>query len=97
MLIPCNSCTNGTTSAGTQCYVCGGDGEINLIDANFKFVSDRALRPLRGVVWGDILTRLASIEAKTDNLPANTSSKLDDIEAKVNDVMDKCNGHQRKT
>ena len=78
------TCNNGTTSAGTVCSICNGDGKVDLTDSTFNRVNDRALRSIRGTVWGTILTNHADLEDKI----ADLEDKIDDIVDKLNDILE---------
>ena len=74
----CSVCDNGTGSDGNPCGVCGGDGEIDLLDSDFDKIVAR--RRVRGMIWSAILTRLSDIE-----------DKVDDVITKCNDIFEKLN------
>ena len=69
-------CNNGVASDGNSCDVCGGDGKLTLIDANFPQLIQRW--QLHGIVWNDMLTRLSDIE-----------DKVNDVIDKCNDIKEK--------
>jgi len=99
MLVPCAACDNGTGSDGNPCIICGGNGELNILDDNFSKLTQE--RSIRGIVWDAMLTKLDDIEAKTDTLTTeledvknkvkNLKKDHKDLEDKANDIMDKCN------
>ena len=99
MVIICRGCQGtGTSSAGIPCSMCGGDGEIDLRDEAFHQIGLLRERLLRGQIWSETLTNLASIIAEQASQRvaltsafANVNGKLDDLQDKLNDVMDKCN------
>jgi len=89
MLVPCAACSSGTGSDGNPCIICNGDGELNLLDANFPKLTQE--RRIQGIVWDTMLTNLASIIAEQASQRVALTSAFADINDKLNDVMDKCN------
>ena len=80
MEVTCSSCQGNGSSGGVSCTVCGGDGQIDLTDANFKQIHLGDQIALTGQVWSDLLTAVADIE-----------DKVNDVMDKCNDIMEKLN------
>ena len=59
MILVCTVCTNGIGSDGEACNVCGGDGELNLIDDNFPQHIQRW--KIHGLVWDELLTYITPL------------------------------------
>jgi len=94
MDIKCTVCTDGVSSAGTPCTVCGGDGKINLTGENLSKYGDKF--GLHGIVWDDIITKIASIVAEQASQRVALTSAFADVNDKLNDIMDKCNDIKEK-
>ena len=94
MEVTCHACTEGVTSAGNSCEVCGGDGNIDLNDIAFRSIKRGPERSLKGLVWSAILDKLDSLLAEQVSQGATLvvlEEKLNDNYDKVEDVLDKCN------
>ena len=85
MEFDCSVCDEGTSSNGSSCTICGGDGLINLTDPAFKSIDHGTQKVLYGVVWDAILTLLTNIETKCDGF----DTKLDAIDTKLDVIEDK--------
>jgi len=106
MVIDCHACTDGTTSDGTACLTCGGDGEIDLTDHAFRRIKYGPMKNLTGVIWSTLLTNQASIEAKIDlqdveiaaikaktgNLPNDTANWLTILRDKIDAIKEVVDG-----
>jgi len=77
MVLDCHACVDGTTSGGLSCGICGGDGEIDLLDDAFKQIPIGAEKALMGVVWSTLLTNQADM-----------ADKLNDCLDKLNDIKE---------
>ena len=82
MEVTCHACTEGVTSAGNSCEVCGGDGNINLNDIAFRSIKRGPERSLKSLVWSALLTNQESLDTKVDSLTtavATLNTKLDSL------------------
>ena len=77
------SCNSGIKSDGSSCGICGGNGQIGLTDAAFTQIQNKW--KLRGIIWDEILTSLASLETKCDAL----DTKLDALDTKLDVIENK--------
>lgn len=77
MIIKCHACTEGTTSAGLPCSICGGDGEIDLADLAFREIKYGPMLSLTGLIWDTILTNQSDM-----------ADKINDVLDKCNDIKD---------
>lgn len=99
MLITCTPCSGTGSSGGVSCTVCGGDGELDLTDANFKGIRVGDQIAIMGVVWDSLLTSVADIEGKLDAIDTKLDTidvHLDTIETKI-DALGKTKGWGVKT
>jgi len=56
MIIICQACSgSGETSSGVPCNLCGGDGEIDLLDSAFHQIGIRQENLLKGQIWSILL------------------------------------------
>ena len=81
MIISCWTCKGTGSVAGVSCPVCGGDGEVDLLDEKFKQIEVASQLTLMGQVWSTILTNQADMADKLDNI----MDKCNDIFEKVNE------------
>ena len=79
MVIDCHACVDGTTSAGESCGLCGGDGEIDLLDAAFREIKLGSEKRLMGFVWSTLLTNQADMADRINDC----LDKINDIKAVV--------------
>lgn len=87
MKLTCTACIDGTHSCGEPCLVCGGDGEIDLLDADFVKVDTHG--KLRGIIWDAILTRIDDSLTKLETLAIKVDTldtHLDVIESKIDEL-----------
>ena len=66
MIISCEPCEGTGLLDEITCTYCGGDGEVDLVDSEFKHMLTGPRRTLRGVVWSSILTKLDDLQADMD-------------------------------
>jgi len=82
MVITCPKCVEGVAD-GTTCVYCGGDGEIDLLDAKFKELTGGESRALTGKIWTDMLAKLDAIIAEQASLREDLTAALLQIWNKV--------------
>ena len=61
MLIDCGPCNGTGAVGGVSCTVCGGDGQVDLTDLNFKQIRLEDRIALTGQVWSEILNKLGDL------------------------------------
>ena len=67
MLITCPKCENGTVN-GVSCTACGGDGEVELTDFNFREFAESDFRAICGTIWTEIFSQLDDIKDKVEDI-----------------------------
>ena len=86
MVITCGACSGAGSVSGETCLACGGDGQIDLTDADFRGISLGDQIAIMGVVWDSMLTSFVDIKSKLDALDTKLDAldtHLDVIETKI--------------
>ena len=84
MEITCFACDSGTGSDGNPCVLCGGDGVVDLADADFANTGNPW--QIHGLVWDTILTNLDTIAGY---LTGGVKTRLTRIETKIDAIQTK--------
>jgi len=82
MEFTCGQCKGTGTYADITCSLCGGDGKIELTDQNMANLTEATKSKLHGMVWADMITKIADIE-----------DKVNDVMAKCEEIYDNLPGH----
>lgn len=88
MIIACEACSGTGLNSGVSCILCGGDGEIDLLDDAFHQIKNKQNKLLTGQVWSTLLTAVDDIDGKID--PSNVFRSyliLEEIDATEYDAL----------
>ena len=80
MVFNCGQCNGTGTYLGETCPLCGGDGEIDLLDPAMTGIDLGLQKRLIGLIANETLTKIADL-----------TDKVNDVMDKCNDIMEKLN------